>query len=116
VRDLPGRKRYTPLSAAIDSEVALKLLEGRWKLVILFQLFGGHVRRFSELHRSVEGISERVLTQQLRQLEADGIVERIAHATVPPRVDYRLTAWGQELCPVLDALLMWAEARPLPAD
>ena len=52
-----------------------------------------------------------MLAQQLRQLEDDGIVERTVHQQVPPRVDYKLTQWGQELCPVLDALLRWAECR-----
>jgi len=52
-----------------------------------------------------------MLAQQLRQLEADGIVERTVHSQVPPKVEYRLTAWGESLCPALDALLKWAEAR-----
>jgi DNA-binding HxlR family transcriptional regulator len=54
--------------------VALRLLEGRWKLVILFQLFGGQVRRFSELERTVTGVSQKMLAQQLRQLEVEGLV------------------------------------------
>lgn len=109
---LPPGKSYTALTAAIDVEVALRLLEGRWKLVILFQLFGGQVRRFSELERLVTGISQKMLAQQLRQLEAQGLVLRTVHAEVPPRVDYRLTAWGQQLCPALDGLLGWLHLRP----
>ena len=105
------RKAYTPLAAAIDIEAFLSLVEGRWKLVILFHLFGGQVQRFSDLERCVTGISQKMLAQQLRQLEADGIVERTVHQQVPPRVDYRMTAWGQELCPALDAILKWAELR-----
>jgi len=100
------------MSAAIGVEVALKLLEGRWKLVILFQLFGGQVRRFSELERLIPGISQKMLTQQLRQLEAEGLVLRTVHAEVPPRVEYRLSEWGQRLCPALDALLHWLDERP----
>lgn len=106
-----NRKAYTPLSAAIDVEVCLGMLEGRWKLVILFHLFGGQVQRFSDLERRVTGISQKMLAQQLRQLEADGIVERTVHQQVPPKVDYRLTEWGQKLCPALDAMLKWAEQR-----
>lgn len=106
-----GRKEYTPLSAAIDVEGCLSMLEGRWKLVILFHLFGGQVQRFSDLEKRVTGISQKMLAQQLRQLEADGIVERTVHPQIPPKVDYRMTAWGQELCPALDALLKWAESR-----
>lgn len=103
---------YTPLTAAIDVEIVLSLLEGRWKLVILFQLFGGQVRRFSELERQVTGISQKVLTQQLRQLEAEGLVLRTVHAQVPPRVEYRLSAWGEQLCPALEGLLGWLQQRP----
>ena len=105
------RKAYTPTTAAIDVEAILRLLEGRWKLVIMFHLFGGQVRRFSDLEKLITGISQKMLAQQLRQLEDDGIVARTVYQQVPPKVDYRLTEWGQMLCPVLDALLAWAERR-----
>jgi len=107
------RKAYTPLSAAIDVEACFSLLEGRWKLVILFHLFGGKVLRFSDLEKCITGISQKMLAQQLRQLEADGIVERTVHSQVPQRVDYRMTPWGQQLCPALDSLLKWAELRQI---
>lgn len=105
------RKAYTPTTAAADVENALKLLEGRWKLLILFHLFDGKVQRYSDLEKLIPGISQKMLAQQLRQLEADGIVARTVHPQVPPKVEYRLTAWGQSLCPALDALLKWAEQR-----
>ena len=105
------RKSYSRPAAAIDVETILRLLEGRWKLVILFHLFGDKVQRFSDLEKLVTGISQKMLAQQLRQLEGDGIVMRIVHHQVPPKVDYRLTEWGQMLCPALDALLLWAERR-----
>jgi DNA-binding HxlR family transcriptional regulator len=104
-------KKYTPVSAAHDVEAALRLLEGRWKLVILFHLFGGKVLRFSELERAIPNITQKMLGQQLRRMEADGIVVRKAYPEVPPRVEYSLTAWGQALCPVLDAMLKWADLR-----
>lgn len=88
------------------------MLEGRWKLVILFHLFGGRTLRFSELERAIQGISQKMLIQQLRQMEEDGIVRRIVHHQVPPKVEYCLTAWGQALCPALDALLTWADSKP----
>jgi DNA-binding HxlR family transcriptional regulator len=69
------------------------------------------VRRFSELERALTGISQKMLAQQLRQLEADGIVMRTVHNQVPPKVEYRLTPWGQSLCPALDALMQWSEKR-----
>jgi len=101
----------TPASAAQGVEDALKILEGRWKLVILFHLFGGKVLRFSELERAIPAVSQKMLTQQLRQMEGDGIVRRVLHPQVPPKVEYGLTEWGQALCPVLDAMLQWAALR-----
>lgn len=101
----------TPAEAASTVERALALLEGRWKLTILFQLFGGKVLRNSELERAIAGISQKMLNQQLRQLERDGLVLRTVYPEVPPRVEYRLSDWGQALCPVLDALLRWEAAR-----
>jgi len=97
---------------ALSTENVLRLLEGRWKLVILFNLFGGQIRRFSDLERAIPGASQKMLIQQLRQMETDGIVERIVHPQVPPKVEYKLTDWGQALCPAIDALLIWAEAAP----
>ena len=113
VSHLPAGKRpeYTPLSAARGIEQAFGFVEGRWKLLILFHLFGGKVLRFSDLQRAIPAISQKMLAQQLRKLEADGIVQRIVHNQVPPKVEYRLTTWGQSLCPALDALLKWAELR-----
>ena len=113
VRDLPESKaaEYTPVTAAGGVERAFKFLEGRWKLVILFHLFGGKVLRFSDLQRAIPAISQKMLIQQLRQMENDGIVRRVVHHQVPPKVEYGLTDWGQALCPALDALLEWAAAR-----
>jgi DNA-binding HxlR family transcriptional regulator len=113
VRYSPRSKgeQYTPVTAASGVEQALKILEGRWKLVILFHLFGGQVLRFSELERAIPAISQKMLIQQLRQMERDGIVRRIVHHQVPPKVEYSLTDWGQALCPALDALLKWAASR-----
>jgi DNA-binding HxlR family transcriptional regulator len=103
--------QYTPATAAQDAELAFKVIEGRWKLLILFHLFGGKVLRFSELEKAIPAISQKMLIQQLRQMEKDGIVHRIVHHQVPPKVEYRLTDWGQALCPALDALLRWATLR-----
>ncbi|MBS7699965.1 MULTISPECIES: helix-turn-helix domain-containing protein [unclassified Chelatococcus] len=102
---------YTRETAAEGVENALKLLEGRWKLIILFHLFGGAVMRFSDLERAIPAVSQKMLIQQLRQMESDGIIKRIVHHQVPPKVEYCLTEWGQALCPALDALLSWAAQR-----
>ena len=104
-------KLYNPESAASGVEHVLRLLEGRWKLIILFHLFDGKIQRYSDFEKLIPGISQKMLAQQLRQLEADGIVSRMVYPQVPPKVEYRLTEWGQELCPALDAMLKWAEKR-----
>lgn len=101
----------TPEAAAEAVAAALAILEGRWKLRILFHLFGGKVLRYSELERAIPEVSQKMLAQQLRRMESDGIVQREVHGEVPPRVEYRLTAWGQALCPTLDSLLRWAAQR-----
>jgi DNA-binding HxlR family transcriptional regulator len=106
-----SKETHTAASAANGVQQAFKMLEGRWKLVILFYLFGGKVMRFSDLERAILGISQKMLIQQLRQMERDGIVQRIVHHQVPPKVEYCLTDWGQSLCPALDALLTWVENR-----
>nr|WP_320198014.1 winged helix-turn-helix transcriptional regulator [Agrobacterium sp. rho-13.3]MDX8306774.1 winged helix-turn-helix transcriptional regulator [Agrobacterium sp. rho-13.3]MDX8306895.1 winged helix-turn-helix transcriptional regulator [Agrobacterium sp. rho-13.3] len=72
-------------------------LEGRWKLVILFKLFGGKLLRFSDLERAIPSISQKTLIQQLRQMDKDGIVTRLVHHQVPPKVEYGLTEWGQSV-------------------
>jgi len=104
---------------AADHEGVLRLAVGRWKLIILFHLFGGKVLRFSDLERAIPAISQKMLVQQLRQLEKHAVVRRIVHHQVPPKVEYGLTDWGQALCPALDALLTWFEqheAQPAPED
>ncbi len=88
------------------------MIEGRWKLTILFHLFEGELLRFSDLERAIPQVSQKMLIQQLRQMEADGIVRRIVHHQVPPKVEYGLTGWGQALCPALDELLKWVAAQP----
>jgi DNA-binding HxlR family transcriptional regulator len=74
------------------------------------------VLRFSELERAITAISQKMLIQQLRRMEADGIVRRIVRHQVPPKVEYCLTSWGQALCPALDALLKWTELREAMSD
>ena len=88
------------------AEEAIRALSGRWKLSILNAICD-RPKHFGELRRSLGDITQKMLTQQLRQLEKDGLVQRTVHPEVPPRVEYRLTPWGQALCPALDALLEW---------
>lgn len=102
---------HTPETAADGAVEALKVLEGRWKMIILFHLFAGGTLRFSQLLRAIPGVSEKMLIQQIRELERDGVVHREVYAQVPPKVEYSLTGLGQALCPALDELLLWAELR-----
>jgi DNA-binding HxlR family transcriptional regulator len=106
----------TPDMAASGVEAAFRMLEGRWKMVIVFHLFAQSVLRFSELERAIPGVSQKMLIQQLRELERDDIVQRTIYPQVPPKVEYRLTDWGQAMCPALDSLLEWAAARPPAAN
>jgi len=88
------------------TETTLKIIGGRWKVLILWQLQSG-TRRFGELRRLVSGITEKMLTQQLRELEQDGLVHREIYREVPPRVEYSLTPRGESLRPILEAIHSW---------
>src|SRR5947209_9493105 len=93
-------------STKCPAEVTLAVIGGRWKVLILYQLFQA-VKRFSELQRALPGITQKMLTQQLREMERDGIVERTVYAQVPPRVEYKLTPRGETLKPVVGAMCRW---------
>jgi len=85
----------------------LRLVGDRWSLLVL-ALLGRRAHRYNELHRSIEGISQRMLTRTLRNLEARGLVQRTVYATTPPSVEYRLTSLGAGLLTPLSALVDWA--------
>jgi DNA-binding HxlR family transcriptional regulator len=102
----------TPHMAATGVEDVFRMLEGRWKMVIIFHLFDKDILRFSALEKAIPGVSQKMLIQQLRELERDGIVRRRIYPEVPPKVEYSLTDWGKEMCPALDSLLEWGARRP----
>ncbi|MDB5283025.1 MAG: transcriptional regulator, HxlR family [Bacteroidota bacterium] len=89
-----------------DLTYALQLMGGRWKLLILMRLTSG-TQRFGELKKKITNITERMLTLQLREMEADGLITRQVFAEVPPRVEYTLTEIGKELISICDALHTW---------
>jgi len=88
-------------------ETTLSLISNKWKILILRDLKTSRSLRFSELMKSVGGISQKVLTSNLREMEADGLITRTVFAQVPPRVEYALTACGESLRPILDAMIVW---------
>src|ERR687895_1876761 len=88
------------------AEMTLEVIGGRWKVLIVWQLFQGQ-RRFSELFRALDGITQKMLTQQLRELEKDGIVHRQVYPQIPPKVEYSLTPLGESLKPIVDAMCEW---------
>jgi DNA-binding HxlR family transcriptional regulator len=106
-----GKACLGPHGSAARVREALAVLGGRWKLDIVFLLFEREVRRFADLERALDGVSPKVLVQQLRALERDGVVSRTAHPEVPPRVEYRLTQHGRALQPALLALREWTRGE-----
>lgn len=97
--------------AAATSE-ALRVLEGKWKIVIIFQLFAAkQPLRFSELERRVEGVNQKMLIQQLKELEKDEIVIRKIYPQVPPKVEYTLSEMGLALGPSIECLIDWTLIR-----
>lgn len=91
-------------------DVTMDYIGGKWKTVVLWYLRKSH-KRFSELKRHIPGITEKMLSLQLRQLEADGLVGRRVFAEVPPRVEYFLTEEGKTIVPVVEAIAKWGRRK-----
>jgi DNA-binding HxlR family transcriptional regulator len=89
-------------------EITLMMIGDKWKVLIIRELLPG-TKRFNEIHHSIDGVSQKVLTQKLREMESDGLLERKVYAEVPPKVEYSLTEPGKSLGPVLDSLKEWGE-------
>jgi DNA-binding HxlR family transcriptional regulator len=93
-----------------EVETTLKIIGGRWKVLIIRELMAG-IKRFGELQRSLPGITQKMLTQQLREMEEDGIIHREVYPQIPPKVEYSLTPLGETLQPILYAMHEWAVQR-----
>lgn len=91
-------------------EAAISLIDGKWKSVVLFHLLDGTMR-FNELKRQIPGVTQRMLTNQLRELETDGLIERKVYAQVPPKVEYSLSPLGRSIEPILLALKEWGDTN-----
>lgn len=100
----PRHNIYDDIACPV--EATLELIGGKWKGIILYHLLDGKLR-FSELKRLIPCVTQRMLTKQLRELEADGLVTRYVHAEVPPRVEYELTKEGKTLKSILHSLKKW---------
>lgn len=98
----------TPLTCPIAATIAM--LGGKWKPMIVHMLAAGTLR-FGQIKRNLPAVSQKMLTQQLRELERDGILRRVVYAQVPPRVEYSLTERGAALKPILEALYVWGAAH-----
>lgn len=92
-------------------EAAISLIDGKWKCVILWHLQEEGTMRFNELRRRIGCITQRMLTSQLRELEEDGLIDRVVYAQVPPKVEYSLSERGRSLWPILGALQNWGDAN-----
>ena len=88
-------------------EATLSVIGGRWKPVVIFLLLQNDVLRFGELRKTIDGVTQRMLTNQLRELEADKVVKREVYAEVPPKVEYSLTDYGRSLEPIMIAMRDW---------
>jgi DNA-binding HxlR family transcriptional regulator len=108
-------KKVPPYNCPV--EATLDVIGGKWKALILFWL-RDEVRRFGELRRRIPDVSERMLTQQLRELEGHGIVRRQVYPVVPPRVEYSLTPYGRTLRPITELMCAWGKEhiKRLEAD
>jgi len=91
-------------------EAAISLIDGKWKSVVLYHLLDGTLR-FNELRRQIPGVTQRMLTNQLRELEEDGLIERKVYAQVPPKVEYSLSPLGRSIEPILLALKDWGNTN-----
>ncbi|MFT0803406.1 helix-turn-helix domain-containing protein [Bacillus swezeyi] len=96
----------TPGGYSCPVEATIDIIGGKWKSVILFHLID-EKKRFNELRRLIPGVTQRMLTLQLRELERDGIVHREIYKQVPPKVEYRLTAFGETLIPIIHQMMHW---------
>lgn len=97
-------------SPGCSVEAAIGLIDGKWKSVVLYHLLSG-TRRFGEIRREIPNVTPRTLTNQLRELEEDGLIERKVYAQVPPRVEYSLSPLGRSMEPILLALKCWGDAN-----
>lgn len=106
--NLRKTKNFNPTNCAVT--FCLNIIGGKWKPVII-HLIRNETNRYSSMQKAITEISKQTLTNQLRELEADGIIERIVFPEVPPRVEYKITPHGETLLPIIDAMKAWGHAN-----
>ena len=108
--DIIGNTNWNVYDQNCPTRLALDQIADKWTVLIVGRLSSG-THRFGELRRDIDGISPKVLTQKLRELERNGVITRKIYASVPPKVEYKLTPLGQTLIGLLDAIRQWAESN-----
>lgn len=100
--------KSVPITEQCPIDIALNMISGKWKMAILWQLTKGTIR-FNQLERLLPNITQKILTQQLRELEADGLIKRQIYPELPPKVEYSFSELGQTLIPILNLLCQWGK-------
>ena len=101
----------TKIKVTCEMEITLMSIGGKWKPLILYYLIENGTKRFGEIKSFVHHVSQKTLTNQLKELERDGLINRVAYAVVPPKVEYSVTEKGKSLFPILEAMCAWGSAN-----
>lgn len=101
--EIKNDKQYT-----CPIEITLSIIGGKWKTIILWHLSNHEILRYGELKKSLNGITHKMLSKQLKELESDGLIDRKEYQQIPPKVEYSLTKRGQTMIPLLDTMCQWA--------
>jgi len=108
-QEVKNEKRFVFDEISCPVTATMKVLGGKWKPILINAIYLTAPARFGELKRSVVGITQSMLTQQLRELEEDGLISRKIYAEIPPRVEYTLTEFGLTLSPIMQSMAKWGE-------
>ena len=115
MRTAPDKKfQYSPEAQCIPMRTLQSILNGKWKILILWYIYVFEVRRFGELRRHLGDITQSTLTKQLRELEGDGFIDRQIYQEIPPKVEYRLSEIGKSFVPILEGMRSWSQAFLCP--
>lgn len=108
-QEVKNEKKFVFDEESCPVTATMQVLGGKWKAILINAIYHTSPARFGELKRSVKGITQSMLTQQLRELEDDGLINRKIYAEIPPRVEYTLTEFGLTLSPIMQSMAKWGE-------